>query len=358
MKAILRAPGAALMGFNQMESTAVPVSLTVPQPRSMSMKRTLYVVYENPCEDGQHYTLYLDGRFICLLKDGMQAEFEIDDEAHAIQIRYRNIWPCWSAKIDRGIESWRLTGKKVSFLRRDGSVFPKFTAQRLRAYWVTVIPRETYANEAAAHSFTGRLALPQKENAQLPCVDGGQFFAAWNEACPFTESGEKWVCFEEKEKIPLATVQRTSASQYQISYVGGNGINPLSAINMIQISNAPVPVPDVHRGCWFAELPEPLRVGLTHAYIFVEYINQTMHWQYYSVVYEEHGMQHYEVVDAPFERCTEHGENEFSSREQLMQCLIDFIPRFPDNHIDSVPDLQHICISTDKLRELIAPFFR
>ena len=327
-----------------------PLYENIPSNGDAETLRRLSFSYIKDENRDRPLLLYLDGRCIASLNDSMDKEFEISGEEHIVQIKSHRIWPCYTDKISAGGNSWQLIGEGTRFM-----------LEEFVPYWVRIVPREKYAQDAAVHSFCGSLPLLQLPRAGIPAVSAKAFFAAWNKACPFIGSTEKWVCFVETEHTPEAIIQRFSANDYRISYFSFDDpeqawFNPLTAINMIRINDEPVPIPDVQRGCWIAELPQYSPFGRAYASVYVEYIGYTMYWNYHSVDSREVSMGHYE--DDSYDYHVTHEESEFSSRDQLLQTLMDFIPRYPENHIESVPAVHHTVIHEDKLQEALAPFFR
>ena len=118
-------------------------------------------------------------------------------------------------------------------------------------------------------------------------------------------------------------------------------------------------IPGVKKGSWKAELPargpDDHRVFLT-----AEYAGSRIRWVYDSCISREVGpMGHWE--HDPYVLTEEHGENEFSSREELMERLIAFVPKrdarhFPEAGFHAI-DVQH-ALPEEKLRRLLKGFFR
>ena len=322
-----------------------PLYENVPSSGKEETARQLSISYAKDDHDRSLY-LYFDGNCIAPLDDAMDRKIDISNDAHAVQVRSRSLLPYLTEKISAGINSWRLIG--------EGS---RFLLEECVPYWIQAVPRKAYADDPEVHAFCGTLPVLQDAHAQIPAVDCKAFTASWSQACPFTAPGEKWVCFEERERIPIACITRFSASEHQVTPYLKNWIDPLSAVSMVRISDRPVPFPDVHRGCWKADLLPISPVGGENAYVYVEYIGHRMYWYYFDEYSVEVGpMGHYE--DYPFEYQARHDETEFTSRDQLLQSLMDFIPRNRDNRIDSVPSEHHLSIDAAALRELLSGFFQ
>ncbi len=219
-------------------------------------------------------------------------------------------------------------------------------------YWVNINLREAYRDDPDVRSYSGRLLVSQIEKAQIPAVDLAEFVASWNRVCPFTTRGEKWACFEQNSEIPLAVVARYSAETYRIRTIYNTWFSPYSAVNMIKVSEKSIPFPDAARGCWKIDLVPYRGEGSETASLYVEYISHTIYFTFDSCYSIEHGMLHF--VDYPFTLKEQHEESEFSSREQLIQCLVDFLPNLRRSKTSTVPPGNCISFDDIQLYELLA----
>ena len=157
----------------------------------------------------------------------------------------------------------------------------------------------------------------------------------------------------ENSEIPLAVVERYSADNYRIRTISDTWFDPHSAVNMLRISEKPVPFPDAERGCWIIDLVPYRGVGSETASLYVEYISHTIYCTFDSCYSVEVGpMGHYE--DYPFILKEQHDESEFSGWDQLIKCLVDFVPHRNASRLESVPNAHHVNIDDVQLYELIS----
>ena len=96
-------------------------------------------------------------------------------------------------------------------------------------------------------------------------------------------------------------------------------------------------IQDVCRGRWGLEIKDYISYPIHNATLFVIYESEQMEWWYESTVSVEIAMSRYE--DLEYSRKEVHNETEFSSREELIDRLIAYIPN--THHAKTNEDAMH-----------------
>ena len=115
---------------------------------------------------------------------------------------------------------------------------------------------------------------------------------------------------------------------------------------------------DVYKGRWAVEIKDYITYPIHRARLFVIYESEQMEWWYESTVSVEIAMSRYE--DQEYSRKEVHSETEFSSREELINRLIAYIPNRngAKTHEAAIYGFDRNTQTEQQLRKGLDSFFR